>query len=78
MGIIAWIVFDLVAGFLARFLMPGRTPGGIVATIVLGIVGTFIILKIVDSIMGIRATAEEEIGGLDLGMHGEEGYNLDA
>jgi Amt family ammonium transporter len=44
----------------------------------LGIVGTFIILKLVDLVMGVRATTDEEIEGLDLSMHGEEGYNLDA
>jgi len=44
----------------------------------LAIVGTLIILKIVDVLVGIRATHEEEIEGLDLSMHGEEGYNLEA
>ena len=42
MGILAWIVFGLVAGFLAKFLMPGKTPGGIIATILLGIVGAVV------------------------------------
>jgi len=39
MGIIAWVVFGLIAGIVAKFLMPGRGPGGVVATILLGIVG---------------------------------------
>jgi len=51
---------------------------GVGIAIVLGIVGTFIILKVVDAIMGVRATTDQEIEGLDLSMHGEEGYNLDA
>ena len=42
MGIIAWIVFGLIAGFLARFLMPGKAPGGILATIGLGIIGALV------------------------------------
>jgi uncharacterized membrane protein YeaQ/YmgE (transglycosylase-associated protein family) len=42
MGIIAWIVFGLIAGFLAKVLMPGRQPGGVVATILLGIVGAVV------------------------------------
>jgi ammonium transporter, Amt family len=46
--------------------------------IVLGAVGTFIILKICDAIVGIRCEPQEEIEGLDLAMHGEEGYNLEA
>lgn len=42
MGILAWIVLGLVAGYLARLLMPGRAPGGLVATIVLGIIGAVV------------------------------------
>jgi Amt family ammonium transporter len=44
----------------------------------LAIVLTYVILKIVDALVGLRVTAEQEIEGLDLSMHGEEGYNLDA
>jgi Amt family ammonium transporter len=51
---------------------------GVVIAIVLGMVGTFVILKIVDMTMGVRATTDQEMEGLDLSMHGEEGYNLDA
>jgi ammonium transporter, Amt family len=43
----------------------------------LAIVGTLIILKIVDLTVGVRVTSEQEIDGLDLSMHGEEGYNLE-
>ncbi|HUG35785.1 MAG TPA: GlsB/YeaQ/YmgE family stress response membrane protein [Candidatus Limnocylindrales bacterium] len=39
MGLIIWIVFGLVVGIVAKFLMPGRDPGGIFVTIILGIVG---------------------------------------
>ncbi len=46
--------------------------------IALGVVGTFIILKVVDMITGVRCSAEEETEGLDLSMHGEEGYSLEA
>jgi ammonium transporter, Amt family len=44
----------------------------------LAIAGTVIILKIVDATLGLRVSRDEEIEGLDLSMHGEEGYNLDA
>ena len=40
----------------------------------LAIVGTLVILKIVDSIVGLRVTSEHETQGLDLSQHGEEGY----
>jgi Amt family ammonium transporter len=45
---------------------------------VIAIVGSFIILKIVDVVVGLRVTSEQETMGLDLSMHGEEGYNLEA
>jgi uncharacterized membrane protein YeaQ/YmgE (transglycosylase-associated protein family) len=40
--IIGWIVFGLIAGAIARLLMPGRQPMGIIMTIVLGIIGSFV------------------------------------
>jgi ammonium transporter, Amt family len=46
--------------------------------IALGVVGSFIILKIVDLVVGVRVDARDEQTGLDLTQHGEEGYNLDA
>jgi Amt family ammonium transporter len=41
---------------------------------VLAIVGTLVLLKLVDSSIGLRVPAEDEIQGLDLAQHGEEGY----
>jgi len=43
-------------------------------TWVLAIVATFIILKVLDAVMGLRVSEAEEIEGLDLSQHGEEGY----
>lgn len=42
MGILTWIVLGFIAGALAKFIMPGRDPGGIIVTIVLGIVGAIV------------------------------------
>ena len=42
MGIIAWIILGLLVGILARFLAPGRQPMGLVATLLLGIVGAVV------------------------------------
>ena len=39
MGILGWIVFGLVIGALAKLVMPGRDPGGIIVTMLLGIAG---------------------------------------
>lgn len=41
-SIITWIIFGAIIGAIARFLMPGRDPMGWVATIILGIVGSFV------------------------------------
>ena len=42
MTILAWIVLGLVAGAIAKALMPGRDPGGIIVTMLIGIVGAFL------------------------------------
>jgi uncharacterized membrane protein YeaQ/YmgE (transglycosylase-associated protein family) len=42
MGILAWIVIGLIAGVLAKLIMPGDDPGGIIVTILIGIVGAFV------------------------------------
>ena len=42
MGIIAWIIFGLIAGALAKLFMPGRDPGGFIITILLGIAGAIV------------------------------------
>jgi uncharacterized membrane protein YeaQ/YmgE (transglycosylase-associated protein family) len=42
MGIIGWIIFGLIVGIVAKFLMPGRDPGGFIVTILLGIVGAVV------------------------------------
>jgi len=45
---------------------------------VLAIVGTLVILKICDAMIGLRVDEGQEIQGLDLSMHGEEGYILES
>ena len=42
MGFVSWIVFGLVAGILAKVIMPGRDPGGLIVTILLGIGGALV------------------------------------
>ena len=42
MGIISWIILGLIAGALAKLVMPGKDPGGIIVTILLGIAGAFV------------------------------------
>jgi uncharacterized membrane protein YeaQ/YmgE (transglycosylase-associated protein family) len=42
MGIISWIAMGLIVGALAKLIMPGKDPGGIVITVLLGIAGAFL------------------------------------
>lgn len=42
MGILTWIVFGLIAGAIAKMIMPGTQGGGWLITIILGIVGAFV------------------------------------
>jgi len=42
MGILSWIILGLIVGALAKFLMPGKDPGGIIITILIGVAGAFI------------------------------------
>lgn len=42
MNIIFWIAFGLVAGIIAKLLLPGRDPGGCIITMLLGIAGAFV------------------------------------
>jgi len=42
LGIISWIVFGLIAGVIAKLLMPGRDPGGCIITMLLGVAGAFV------------------------------------
>ena len=42
MGLMSWIVMGLVAGALAKWIMPGNVPGGLIVTILIGIAGAFV------------------------------------
>ena len=42
MGILAWIIFGLIVGVIAKFLVPGEGPGGILGDIIVGIIGAFL------------------------------------
>ena len=42
MGILSWIVLGLIAGVLAKLIMPGKDPGGLFVTILIGIAGALV------------------------------------
>jgi uncharacterized membrane protein YeaQ/YmgE (transglycosylase-associated protein family) len=61
MGILAWIVLGLVAGALAKFIMPGQQGGGIIITTVLGVIGA-----IVGGLLGTYVFKFGDVSGFDL------------
>lgn len=42
LGVIGWIIFGLIVGVVAKLIMPGRDPGGIIVTALLGIAGALV------------------------------------
>jgi uncharacterized membrane protein YeaQ/YmgE (transglycosylase-associated protein family) len=63
MGIISWIFLGLIAGALAKFLVPGKDPGGFIVTILIGIVGA-IVGGFLGSFIGLGRVESFDIGGL--------------
>ena len=69
MGILAWIVFGLIAGALAKFIMPGKDPGGIIITILIGIAGA-LVGGFIGSLLGLGDISGFNIGSLLLAIGG--------
>jgi uncharacterized membrane protein YeaQ/YmgE (transglycosylase-associated protein family) len=42
MGIVSWIILGLLAGGIAKILLPGRDPGGVLGTLLFGVAGAFV------------------------------------
>ena len=53
--LIGWIIFGLIAGLLARWLMPGKDPGGCIVTVLLGVAGA-VVGGFVARILGLATT----------------------
>ncbi len=64
MVVLGWIVFGLIAGAIARLLMPGRQPLGLIMTTVLGIVGSFVGGAIGNTFYGAPITEATSSGWL--------------
>jgi ammonium transporter, Amt family len=67
-----------VGGFDGHWGQVDNQLVGILMAWAFAIVGTIVILKIVDAVTGVRVTEDQEIEGLDITQHGEEAYNLEA
>ncbi|MCI5140500.1 MAG: GlsB/YeaQ/YmgE family stress response membrane protein [Candidatus Electrothrix sp. ATG1] len=69
MGILSWIVMGLIVGALAKFIMPGKDPGGIFVTILIGIAGAFV-GGFIGSLLGLGAVTGFNLWSLLLAVGG--------
>jgi Amt family ammonium transporter len=67
-----------VGGLDGRWTQVGNQLVGVLIACGIALVGTSVLLKLVDLLTGLRVHEEDEIAGLDITLHGEEGYNLEA
>jgi uncharacterized membrane protein YeaQ/YmgE (transglycosylase-associated protein family) len=64
-GLISWVIFGLIAGIIAKAIMPGKDPGGFIITVLLGIAGAVVGGFIGGAVLGI---------GDDRGGFGSSGF----
>jgi Amt family ammonium transporter len=67
-----------VGGLDGRWAQVSYQLVGVAFAWVFALVGTIVILKIVDAITGVRVSEEHEVEGLDISQHGEEAYNMES
>lgn len=68
-AILFWILFGLIVGAIAKFIMPGTQGGGWIITIILGIVGS-IVGGWIGSMLGLGSADEFSIGGIAMAVLG--------
>jgi uncharacterized membrane protein YeaQ/YmgE (transglycosylase-associated protein family) len=64
MTILAWLLFGLIVGAIAKFLMPGNDPGGWIVTILLGIAGSFVGGFLASALLGRQEQTAGWIGSI--------------
>ena len=69
-AIIGWIIFGLIAGAIAKLMMPGRDPGGFLVTILLGIAGAVVGGFIGRALWGSSGANDWSIGSFALAIAG--------
>lgn len=69
MGILSWILIGLIVGLLAKWIMPGPDPGGVIVTILLGIAGAFVGGAIASAV-GLGTFTGFNIGSLAIAVGG--------
>jgi len=61
MGILSWVVFGLIAGILAKWIMPGKDGGGFIVTTIIGVAGAFV-GGFIGSLIGLGGVSGFNIG----------------
>ena len=69
MGILSWIIFGLIAGALAKLIVPGKDPGGVIITIVIGIIGA-VIGGFVGTFLGFGQVTGFNLGSMAIAVCG--------
>ncbi len=69
MGIFSWIILGLISGSLAKFIMPGKDPGGICVTILIGIAGG-IVGGFLGTFIGFGKVQSIDLGGISIATVG--------
>lgn len=69
MGILSWILLGLIVGVLAKWIMPGKDPGGLIVTILLGIAGAFV-GGMISSFLGFGSISGFDIRSLLIAVGG--------
>ncbi len=69
MGVLSWILLGLIAGALAKFIMPGKDPGGCLVTIIIGILGA-VVAGFIGTLLGFGKVESFDLGGILLATMG--------
>ena len=69
MGFLSWILLGLIVGVLAKWLLPGNDPGGIIVTILIGIAGAFV-GGYIATVLGIGTVSGFNLGSLAIAIGG--------
>ena len=70
MGILAWIILGLIAGAIAKAILPGRDPGGLIITMLIGIVGAVIGGFVGNMLFGIGGVSGVDIRSILISVVG--------
>ena len=69
MGIMSWMFLGLIVGALAKWIMPGKDPGGILVTMLIGIAGAFV-GGFIGSLFGLGSVSGFDLGSIALAVAG--------